>query len=96
MNQEFNPHITASRLIDTAKDIVSDMSSLTTSELAELLLEAAEVIYQQSTQHYNLLPEIIITVNGESFPINPVLSEHIVNKAAADWVVSVVRDYVVD
>lgn len=82
--------VMAARLIETAKDIVSDMASLTATELSELLLDAADVIYDQSNTQYSLLPEITITVNGEPFPVPPSLAERVVNKAAADWVFSVI------
>lgn len=91
-----NPHslATAAKLIETAKDIVTDMASLTATELSELLLDAADVIYAQSSMNYSLLPEITITVNGDQFPVPPSLAERVVNKAAADWVFSVINDYV--
>ena len=88
-----DPYTYADELIRTANDLVSDMTSFTVQDIADILRDAAQFIEQQAAEHesYAARTKVTLSVGNEVVDLTEEILPMINTTLLQEWI----RDAVV-
>ena len=93
---DYDPYQVAESLARTARDLVSDNSSLTSTEVSATLLSASRIIEElaDTANHYRMRSRVVVIANGEEVELDEGLVDGLISESIKNVVTQAIEMYV--
>lgn len=93
---DYDPYQVSESLSRTARDLVSDNSSLTSTEVSAIMLSASRIIEElaDSANHYRMKSRVVVIANGEEIELDEAVVDSLISESIKNMVTAAIDMYV--
>lgn len=93
---EYDPYQVAQTLSRMSLDLVSDNSSITSTEVSAAILSASRIIEElaDTANHYRMKSRVVVIANGEEIEIDESVVDSFISESVKNMVTEAIEMYI--